>query len=501
MELLGAEGLVTGTEYVRSKTVASVRISLPDTASFCSVQLLCTVLAVALLGSTSAYAQSGQFQHVVVIFQENRSTDNLFGSNPSFEPGVDLATSGTNSKGQQIPLGPVPLASCYDLMHGHSPFLRQYDGGKMDGADKVGVLINPGCQVPSNPQFKYVDNSTGEIQPYFDIATQYGWANYMFQTNQGGSYPAHQFIFSGTSAPSTNSDLFAAENPTKLPGQPTGCIAAAGQTVKLIDPQGQENSSQYPCFEHPTLSDLLEGAQSPIDWRYYTPSPGSIWTAPNSIQHICVPQMQNGQLVCAGSDWVEHVVIPQTTILTDAKNCNLPPVSWVMPDGGDSDHAGTNKGTGPSWVTSIVNAIGLSTCGYWQNTAIFITWDDWGGWYDHVPPYAIGQYNGWGISYVYGFRVPLLVVSAYTPAGYVDNSNYDFGSILRFIETVFGPPGFPLGPIGPGDYADAYANDLQSFFTLTTPRKFRRIHATYDASYFLRRSRPPIDPDDDGDEE
>jgi len=482
--------------------VASVRKCMSDTPSFASLQLVRIIFAVALLGSTFAYGQSGQFQHVVVIFQENRTTDNLFGSNPSFEPGVDIATSGVNSKGQQIPLGPVPLASCYDLGHVHSLFLKQYDGGKMDGADKIKVLINPGCQVPANPQFKYVDNSSGGIQPYFDIATQYGWANRMFQTNQGGSFPAHQFIFSGTSAPTTDSDLFAAEDPTKLPGQPTGCLAATGQTVTLIDPQGKEGYAQYPCFEHPTLSDVLEGAQSgPIDWRYYTLSPGSIWTAPNAIQHICEPQIVNGQLVCAGSDWTAHVVIPQTTILTDAKNCNLPPVSWVMPGGGDSDHAGSNKGTGPAWVGNIVNAIGLSTCGYWQNTAIFITWDDWGGWYDHVPPYTIGQQNGWGISYVYGFRVPLLVVSAYTPAGYVDNLNYDFGSILRFIETVFGPAGSPLGPIGPGDYADAYANDLHTFFTLTKPRKFHRIRTKYDANYFLQRTTPDTDPDDDVDDE
>ena len=144
---------------------------------------------------------------------------------------------------------------------------------------------------------------------------------------------------------------------------------------------------------------------------------------------------------------------------------------------------------------------GLSTCGYWQNTAIFITWDDWGGWYEHVPPYAIGQQNGWGVSYVYGFRVPLLVVSAYTPAGYVDNLNYDFGSILRFIETVFGPAGSPLGPIGPGDYADAYANDMHTFFTLKKPRKFKKIQAKHDANYFLQRKTPDTDPDDDEDDE
>jgi phospholipase C len=457
-----------------------------------------------LLGSTFVHAQQRTFDHVVMIIQENRTPDNIFGSNPNFEPGVDIATSGLNSKGQNIPLKATPLAGCYDLSHMHLAFEQMYDNGKMDGADKIQVQPNPGCKPPGNAQFKYIDNSKGLIQPYFDLASQYGFANRMFQTNQGPSFPAHQFLLSGTSAPTTNSNLFAAENPVSAGGgrNNAGCIAPAGTTVKLIDPQGNENSKQYPCFEHPTLTDVLDNApDGAIDWRYYAPTPGSIWTAPNAIKHMCVPKVHGKSLECTGSDWVDHVVLPQSKVLTDIDNCKLAAVSWVIPDGAESDHPSINKGLGPSWVASIVNAIGDSNCGYWQNTAILITWDDWGGWYDHVPPFQIGQANGWGTGYVYGFRVPLIVVSAYTPQGYVDNSIYDFGSILRFIEDNFGSFGQSLGLIGPGFYADAYATGLDDFFSLRRAREFHKIHALYDEKFFLNYSAPPLDPDNDGDEQ
>ena len=445
-----------------------------------------------LLAFTPAFAQTVPFKHVVLIVQENRSTDNLFGSNPNFEPGVDIGTFGINSKGEKIPLTPLPLNNCYDINHRHDAFVTAYDKGKLDGSDKVGVspaLVK--CNVPSNPQFKYVDNSDGIIQPYFDLARQYGWANRMFQSNQGPSFPAHQFILAGTSAPTANSPLFASVNP-KL-SDPTGCIAPADQPVSLVDPDGDEstNAPIYPCYEHSTLTDVLNDAK--VSWKYYATTAGSIWTAPNAINHICVPKTQNGQLVCTGPDWVNNVVVGSKQVLKDIQNCDLASVSWVMPpSAGQSDHPKSNDGSGPAWVSSVVNAIGNNkVCSngedYWKNTLILITWDDWGGWYDHVPPYRIGQSNGWGTGYVYGFRVPLLVVSAYTPAGYVDNSVMDFGSILKFVEVNFGAPGKPLGPIPPGTYADAYAeNNLRNFFTLTSPRPFQTIHVNFNARLFFR---------------
>jgi phospholipase C len=426
------------------------------------------------LGTTVARAQAPDhhqhsIQNVVVIFQENRSPDNLFGSNPNFLPGVDIATSGVNSKGQTIPLTPVKLTGCYDLNHMHSAFVQMYDGGKMDGADKVKVNFGGTCQVPANPQFKYVDNSTGLLNPYFQLAEQYTFGDRMFQTNQGPSFPAHQFIISGTSAPTADSNLFAAENPVGFKGASnnTGCTAPSGEFVKLIDPSGSESQTIYPCFEHQTLADLLDNAG--VSWRYYAPSAGSIWTGPNAIQHLRF-----------GSDWNNDVVLNPAQVLTDISKGQLANVSWVIPTGQESDHAADNQGLGPSWVASIVNAIGHSQ--YWDNTAILITWDDWGGWYDHVAPKVINSYE-------YGFRVPLIVVSSFAKQRYVSHVTHDFGSILKFIEETYQLPS--LG------YADAMADDLSDCFDFHRHNSFHTIPAPHDGKYFQNDKTPPEDPDDD----
>jgi len=424
------------------------------------------------------------FEHVVIMVQENRTPDNLFGSNPHFEPGVDIATSGRDTNNQVIPLTPLGLVDCYDVEHNHHAFLGSYNQGAMNGFNTFLPKGSATCTIPPNPKYKYVDNSAGLVQPYFDLATHYGFANRMFQTNQGPSFPAHQFLISGTSAPTINSLLFAAENPAGA-----GCAAPPGATVSMIAPNGTY-SPMYPCFDHPTLVDLLDRAG--LTWRYYAVGPvTSIWSAPNAISALCNAKVVSGKLTCTGSAWANVIPNPPT-VLTDINNCNLAKVAWVTPAGQYSDHAGANTGKGPSWVASIVNAIGNSNCGYWQNTAVLITWDDWGGWYDHVPPPQIGQSNGWGRSYVYGFRVPLIVVSAYTPARYVSNTNHDFGSLLRFAETTF-----HLDLIGPGIWADSYADDLMEFFPLRSPRSFTTVQAPLDANHFIQSTEEATDPDDD----
>jgi phospholipase C len=291
----------------------------------------------------------------------------------------------------------------------------------------------------------------------------------MFQTNQGPSFPAHQFIISGTSAPTPDSDLFAAENPAgvKNAGNNTGCTAPAAEFVRMIDPSGSQSMKMYPCFEHRTLVDNLDFQG--ISWKYYTPSAGSIWTGPNAIYHLRF-----------GSDWANDVILKPAQVLTDIRNGQLPNVSWVIPTGQESDHAGLNQGLGPSWVASVVNAIGNSQ--YWDNTVIIITWDDWGGWYDHVAPSVINSYE-------YGFRVPLIIVSPFAKQGYVSHVTHDFGSILKFIEEVYGLPS--LG------YADALADDLSDCFDFHRHNRFKTIRAPHDAKYFLNDKSAPEDPDND----
>jgi phospholipase C len=463
------------------------------------------ILAMAAAAALSAPAQADQkFKHIIVVIQENRTPDNLFGSNPSFEPGVDIATSGTTSGGLTVKLSPVKLNDCYDISHTHASFEDAFTKGFDTEPNSAKTCLKDA----SFPQYKYVDNSSGTVQPYFDIATANGWANRMFQTNQGPSFPAHQFLFGGTSAPSDLSPLFAAENPTGDAG--AGCTAGPGALVALIGPKGSEaaNKPIYPCFDHPTLADLLDGAATPIAWRYYSSGNTSIWTAPNAIRHICVPAGSGKKLHCSGTDWVNDVMPndpPQ--VLADIGNCKLAAVSWVIPTAAESDHAGINDATGPAWVASVINAVGNQTCGtedYWKNTAIFIMWDDWGGWFDHVAPFKVVKPYQWGAGYTYGFRVPLLVVSAYTPPQTVSNAIFDFGSILAFIEANFGL-GFIGASTGTGTYshyADYQATqpgrgNLADFFTLTSPKPFTAIPASQGARYFLSQPKSDIDPDDD----
>jgi phospholipase C len=466
---------------------------------------LCTTALLAMLGGCGGGTSSKsspppatpKIQHVVVIFQENRTTDNLFQDPVLVKHGADIQSFGIDSKGNKINLTPEPLKNDYDLGHGHRSFLDLYDNGKMDGADLNSVkCINgapPSCP-PPNPWFKSVQPS--DVTPYFTLAETYTFGDRMFQTNQGPSFPAHQFLLSGTSAPSVGSDLFASENPLFGPDpfNSAGCIAAPQETVNLITPSGDESQTVYPCFDHPTLTDVFNANN--VSWRFYAPSAGIIWTAPTAIEHMCVPNAPppNGT-ACTGSDWTDHVVIPQKQVLTDIANGQLASVSWVIPSGQASDHPGISDGSGPSWVASVVNAIGNSQ--YWSSTAIIITWDDWGGWYDHVSPTITG---GPGIinSYEYGFRVPLIVVSPYAKAGFISHQVNDFGSILKFIEKTFGLPNVAPG-VSPA-YADATSDtgDLSDCFDFNqTPLTFHMISAPLNAKHFLEDKTPPTDPDDD----
>lgn len=428
----------------------------------------------------------GKIKHVVIVIQENRTPDNLFHDPILIARGADIASSGRSSSGAVVPLTPSPLAVAYDLDHAHSGFLAMYQGGKMNGADRVRVYCDgPSCPpAPPHAQFKYVQPS--DVAPYFQMAEQYTFGDRMFQTNQGPSLPAHQFLFSGTSAPTSTSRFFVAENTNS--GLSGGCNVPAWVSVALIGPDGKESGSMYPCFEHPTLGDELDAAG--ISWRYYASNASSIWTAPSAIQHMCQPTLRDGEPACTGETWAQKVVIPSKTFLTDIQKGRLSTVTWITPAGQYSDHPSDILGYGgPSWVASIVNAIGHSV--FWSDTAIIVTWDDWGGWYDHVPPPKnIRDGRSWGSGYVYGFRVPLIVISPYARAAHISHVNHDFGSVLNFIEQVFS-----LHSLG---YADAHADNLSDCFDFhQTPLQFQTIPAPLDPEYFINDTRAPEDPDSD----
>jgi phospholipase C len=389
-------------------------------------------------------------QHVIIIVQENRTPDNLFQG----VPGANISKTGLNSQGQTVTLKPVSLAASFDLGHNRQSFIDDYDNGKMDGWDH---------DLPAksyHEPFSYAPAS--EVQPYLDMATQYTFADDMFQTQQAGSFPAHQYLVSGTSSALPATTYSAADNPydERHPQNtaPAGCDAPDYSLVATLSRRtGDAGPGLFPCFDRPALSDLLDSAS--LTWRYYQHLYGTgLWHAFDAIQHVRY-----------GQDYA-NVISPSQTILTDISSGQLPALSWVMPASeAYSDHPGSRSAKGPSWVAAVVNAVGQSQ--YWNSTAIFITWDDWGGWYDHVPP---KMYNHFEL----GFRVPLVIVSPYAKAGFVSHKRHEFGSILRFSETVFG-----LGSLGATDKRSDDLNDCFNF--KNPPRQFVPIQA------------PPFNPSSD----
>ena len=475
------------------------------------MKLYASVLVLVALLAVVAEAQfPPQIQHVVIVFQENRTPDNLFqglrGLKGSNGEKYDIENTWVDSEGKHKPLAPVGLATNFDLSHAHNAFVDESTASST--AILAGCGGSPtaevfGCAAYSWNQFMYVDNSqpytsnnlygrqtTHILDPYLTMAQRWGWSNYMYQTNQGPSYPAHQFIFGGTSAPSQADDkvgTFVSENFSPSTAF-AGCLADTTAMNTLINSSGVETPYGGTlgdfCYSHNTMATLLDPPS--ISWKYYAPAAGSIWTAPNSITAICEPN--SSFTVCNGTEWATNVIFPFTgsygavPFLNDLQNCQIPAVSWVIPDGRWSDHANANKGLGPSYVAAIVNAIGgfNNTCGYWANTAIVLTWDDWGGWYDHEAPWKLAPPYS---NYSYGFRVPLVVISAYTTPGFVSKVQpEDFGSILNMVQGIFFGPSHEqqLG------FADARSsNDLREFFTSAAQPYGATIPAVEDINYFL----------------
>lgn len=411
---------------------------------------------------------SSPIKHVVIIVQENRTVDDLFNG----LPGADTAQSGQNSHGQTVELQPESLVAPYDLSHAHSAFKTEYAGGNLNGFDLEQMACNkktPPSECPPTTVAAYGYVPKAEVQPYWDMAQQYAFADDTFETDQGPSFPAHQYLVSGSATIDYGSTLQASEEPLTAAGKFTGgCDSPQGSIVQVIDVRGNENRTVYPCFNRISLMQLAD--EYSIGWRYYQARPkDGAWHAPDAIRSIRY-----------GRSYA-NVISPSERVLADVAHGSLAKITWVTPDAAESDHAGTNDGSGPSWVASVVNEIGESK--YWSSTAIFLLWDDWGGWYDHVRP---PMYD----SFELGFRVPLIVISPYAKAGYVSHSQHEFGSILKFTEETFGLPSLGTTDVRSDDLADCF--DFGS-----KPRRFRHIRARYSARYFLTRPVSTQSPDDD----
>jgi phospholipase C len=411
-----------------------------------------------LLPSVARPSSSSKIQHIVIIVQENRSFNNLFYG----FPGAKTATYGYDTNGNKIALQPVGLETSWDIEHDLYGFLEACNGTgsypgtdcQMNGFDHeywgCGHYSSNPCP-NQNPPYSYVPHS--ETAPYFFMGKHYVLADEMYASNlDASSFISHQYIIAGQ-----------AESAVNFPSSWWGCPGGSSDYIGTINQQREYGDEIQMCWDDTTLGDEMDTAG--LSWGFYTSTyygDGGIWSAYQNINHIY-----------NGPDWAKDVITPQTNFFSDVANGKLRALSWITPTCENSDHAGCGSKTGPAWVASLVNAIGESK--YWDSTAIFIFWDDYGGWYDAQAPKML-DYDGLGL------RIPMLIVSAYAKKGHVSHVHYEHGSILRFVENTFG--------LGQLTASDKRATPPDDAFDFNKPaRKFETVPSVRGIDYFLRQ--PP----------
>ena len=440
------------------------------------------------LARSSAGSGSQYISHVIVIIQENRSFEDFFAG----YPGANAPTSGcaipqsksrarrvrlTNSthpeSGSGCPAGDVSVPlhqdtfeNNPDLAHDWGSSMTDWDKGNMDGFSAYGLKSGPYAA------YTYIEQS--QIQPYRTMAGQYVLADEMFPTEFGGSFTAHLTLVAGTD----DIDLPSKAEVNFPSHWPDDCDSPPGTKSSYLTSDRVMHffKGPFPCFgQFNTSAEVLDNAG--VSWKMYATKvlDAGFWEPFEAIKYVRY-----------GADWDTNIIAPQTQVLTDAATGHLAAVSWVTPSKPDSDHPTDHSDRGPSWVASVVNAIGESP--YWLTSAIIVVWDDWGGFYDNAPPPQL-DYRGLGV------RVPCLIISPYAKKGYVSHVQYEYGSILRFIEEVYGLPAGSIGSVSKG-YTDGRAASLDDAFDFTQqPRKFSAIPAKYPLSHFLHEppSNEPVD--------
>jgi phospholipase C len=364
---------------------------------------------------TASQSPAKYLKHVVIVIQENRTIDNLF--NGFCLANGDCADTVTADPVTHTTLVPESLAAPYSPYHGHDQFVLQYDYGKMDGFKNTDLLCENGREPCPFTAFAYVPRV--QTERYRKMATVDGvLSDRTFETSQGPSYPAHLYAIAGQSG-GYDSDHLALISGT---GDCDSTEDQASQILMTSPFPGKHGPNTEPCKDFPTIFDAV--AKAGHTWRYYSyPDLASEIRSPTqSIHHL-----YNSP----------YFVTPSTRFFDDVAHRRLADVAYIISPHGADDHplGVTDPQAGPRWVSSIVDAIGESP--YWNDTAVVIWWDDWGGWFDHVvPPVSPVRPD----PFEYGFRVPLIVVSAYARVGTVDHTTRTFVSALRLIEETFGLP-------------------------------------------------------------
>jgi phospholipase C len=367
-------------------------------------------------------------KHIVFFIKENRTFDNYFGT----YPGANGATTAPDSKGETIPLQ-HEQDQIHDIDHTLQGARQAYDEGKMDHFDLIAgnATSSTGRQV--NP---YANNSLtqlyqSDIPNYWLYAHNFVLGDNMFSSLMGPSFPNHLYTVAAQSGGAINNPLHGGDL-----AKGWGCDVPH-QMVQVKSSTGSI-TEQEACFNFQTLADELDAKGD--SWRYYAPPGGHegyAWSAFDAIKHIRY-----------GRDWQN--VVPVEQFMNDAKSGKLPAVSWIVTPAWASEHPPASVCQGENWTVQMLNA--LMSGPDWSSTAVLLTWDDFGGFYDHVAPQQI---DGYGL----GFRVPLLIISPYAKKGVIDHTPYEFSSMLRFAEDILN--------LAQLTNRDRRANDMLNAFDFT----------------------------------
>jgi phospholipase C len=349
----------------------------------------------------AAFPTRWPIKHVIFLIKENRTFDNLFGT----FPGANGASSGMDH-GVERPLVKGTDGRTYDdIPHCYRCALAAWDGGLMDGFN----------QSASADRWAYTQLHRDQLPNYWHWASHNVLFDNFFASAQGPSFPNHLYSIAAQSGG-------AHDNPRRtrltLGSNTFGCDAPGQQLVEVYDSEGTARMVP-PCFDFETEGDLLNGAHIP--WSYYAASEqqrGYIWSAYSAIRRYRLHPKR----------WQAHIQSVDR-VVRDINAGVLPPVTWITPRFEVSEHPEYSFCHGENFSTQVIDAVMHSDM--WKDTAIFVTWDDYGGFYDHVPPPQVDDFG-------FGIRVPMLVISPYAVDGKVSSELGEFSSVLRFIEDNWG---------------------------------------------------------------
>ena len=344
----------------------------------------------------------GKIKHVILIVKENHTFDNLFGRMPGVD-GTTVAKEGTRT----VPMSATPDSLHTDIYHSGPAAAESINGGKMNDFYKEADAVQHGQDV-ADSQYRH-----SQIPNYWAYASTFALADHFFSTFMGSSFPNHLVMVSGTSQGVISEPIR-----YKKTEWSWGCDAHAGTKVEYS--HDGKTGFEFPCFNPQTIADEANAARVP--WSYYAVPAGRvgyIWSTFDAIRHIRYSNQWNSN------------VRPTADFRTDLASGRLSPITWLIPRFDYSDHPPASICQGENWTVNTVNAIMSSR--FWAHTVIIVTWDDFGGFYDHVAPPKESKY-------MLGARVPTVVISPFSRAHLVDHRQYDFRSILTFVEDVFHLP-------------------------------------------------------------